>query len=58
MTIYRIWYCSCRGTPVELAAVESVEDEPTEPTCPRCGASQSSDPRHTISYRDRDNFED
>ncbi|MBE0577059.1 MAG: hypothetical protein IH613_14335 [Desulfuromonadales bacterium] len=58
MTIYRKWYCSCRGKPLELTAVETVEDEPVEPTCERCGASPSSDPRHTISYRDVDNPDD
>ncbi len=40
---------------MELTAVETVEDEPVEPACERCGASLSSDPRHTISYRDVDN---
>ena len=58
MTIYRKWYCNCRGKPVELAAVETAEDEPIEPACPRCGASPSSDPRHTISYRDENTWED
>lgn len=52
MTIYRKWYCSCRGTPLELAPLEIGEDEPLEPACPRCGASPSSDPKHTITYRD------
>jgi hypothetical protein len=58
MTIYRKWYCSCRGKPVELTTVETAEDEPVEPACERCGASPSSDPRHTISYRDENNWED
>ena len=52
MNTYRKWYCSCRGTPVELAPQEIGEDEPLEPVCQRCGASPSSDPRHTISFRD------
>jgi hypothetical protein len=58
MTVYRKWYCSCRGKPVELTALETAEDEPVEAACVRCGASPSSDPRHTISYRDEDNWED
>lgn len=58
MTIYRKWYCSCRGTPLELSTVETAEDEPVEPICQRCGASPSSDPRHTISYRDVDSLAD
>lgn len=58
MTIYRKWYCDCRGKPVELEAVESIEDEPMEPACRYCGATASSDPRKTISYRDIDASED
>ena len=58
MTVYRKWYCSCRGKPLELAPVENFEDEPLEPICQRCGASPSSDPRHTISYKDVENWDD
>ena len=58
MTVYRRWYCSCRGKPAELDIVESLEDEPVEPTCQLCGASSSSDPKHTISYRDVEAWED
>jgi hypothetical protein len=58
MTVYRKWYCSCRGKPAELAALETGEDEPVEPVCQRCGASPSSDPRHTNSYRDESTWED
>ena len=58
MTLYRKWYCSCRGKPLELNTVETFDDEPSEPTCQRCGASPSSDPRRTISYRDVQNWED
>ncbi|MDH3961621.1 MAG: hypothetical protein OET55_10180, partial [Desulfuromonadales bacterium] len=50
MTNYRKWYCSCRGKPLELSTVETLEDEPVEAICQRCGASPSSDPKHTISY--------
>ena len=58
MTMRRIWYCTCRGEPVELTVVEVGEDEPGEPTCSRCGASVSSDPKRTIIYRDVDDHED
>ena len=52
MVIERVWFCTCTGQPRELVPVETVEDEAGEPACPRCGASPSSDPRHTVSYRD------
>ncbi len=58
MTVYRKWYCNCRGAPEELESIESVEDEPTEAACRHCGATPSSDPRKTISYRDIDSSED
>ena len=58
MTIYRKWYCNCRGKPLELSTVENAEDEPVEPICERCGASPSSDPRHTISCQDMENWDD
>ena len=58
MTITRKWYCSCRGKLAELSTMEFFEDEPTEPTCQRCGASPSSDPRHTISFKDINNSQD
>jgi len=58
MAIIRKWYCSCRGTAVELSVVDPLDDEAGEPTCPRCGASASSDPRKTVSYRDVDDQED
>lgn len=58
MTVYRKWYCSCRGKPLELTALETGEDEPVEAVCERCGASPSSDPRHTISYRDVENWQE
>ena len=31
MTIYRKWYCNCRGKLLELSTVETAEDEPVEP---------------------------
>lgn len=58
MSVTRKWYCTCRGEPVELPYLESLEDEPVEPTCPRCGASPSSDPRHTITFKDREEWDD
>ena len=56
MPLRRKWYCSCRGKPIELTAVEMAEDEPVEPVCQRCGASPSSDPRHTITYTDEEKW--
>ena len=58
MSIYRKWYCSCRGKPLELNVVFSAEDEPVEPTCQRCGASPSSDPHHTLSFKDIESWND
>jgi uncharacterized protein CbrC (UPF0167 family) len=52
MIVERQWYCSCSGQARELVYVESAEDEAAEPACPRCGASPSSDPKRTISYKD------
>lgn len=58
MSIYRKWYCTCRGKPIELTVVDAGEDEPGEPSCQRCGASVSSDPKKTIIYRDVEEWED
>jgi hypothetical protein len=52
MIVERKWFCSCAGNPRELVIVESAEDESGEPACPRCGASPSSDPKRTLSFRD------
>jgi len=52
MIVERKWFCKCTGQPRELVFVETADDEAGEPTCPRCGASPSSDPKHTVSYRD------
>jgi len=54
MEILRIWYCSCSGKPLELENDAHLEEEEHEPVCPRCGASPSSDPKHSISFRDQD----
>jgi hypothetical protein len=35
-----------------------VEDEPLEPACRRCGATPSSDPKKTITFREVDTWED
>lgn len=61
--MYRKWFCTCTGKPVEITYEEPVEGEEDmglegEPTCYRCGASQSSDPKHTISFRDYEGWED
>lgn len=58
MTVYRTWYCNCRGKPEELESVETIEDEPAEPACRHCGATPSSDPRKTVVYRDLDSVKD
>ena len=54
MIVERKWFCTCSGQPWELVVVETSEDEAGEPTCPRCGASVSSDPKHTVSFRDEE----
>ena len=58
MTVYRKWFCTCRGKPLELNMDSPMEDEPAEPTCERCGATPSSDPKHTIIYKDAENWDD
>jgi hypothetical protein len=58
MTVYRKWYCTCTGQPVELTYRETCEDEPLEPICERCGATPSSDPKRTVIYRDVEGWED
>ncbi len=58
MSTYRKWYCTCTGKPEELEYQVDAEEEFAEPICRRCGASQSSDPRKTILYRDVEDWED
>ncbi|MDT8419279.1 MAG: hypothetical protein RQ754_02515 [Desulfuromonadales bacterium] len=58
MSVYRKWYCSCSGRPEELVYNDQFEDEAGEPECSRCGASPSSDPKHTISFRDQEEWDD
>jgi hypothetical protein len=52
MDVERKWFCNCTGKPRELVLVETAEDEAGELACSRCGASPSSDPKHTVSFRD------
>jgi hypothetical protein len=56
MVVERKWFCSCGGKLREMVIVETSEDEEGEPTCPHCGASVSSDPKHTVSFRDEEKF--
>lgn len=60
MSVYRKWYCSCSGKPLELEyqSVPVEEGEAGEPACRRCGATPSSDPRKTVSYEDVENWDD
>lgn len=58
MGVYRTWYCTCTGQPRELEFDAHLEEEASEPVCPKCGASPSSDPKHTISFRDQEDWED
>jgi len=57
MDIIRKWFCTCTGKPAELGFKETVE-ELGEPACDRCGATPSSDPKHTIIYKDEETDED
>lgn len=52
MIVERQWFCRCTGQARELVYLETAEDETAEPVCPRCGATPSSDPKHTVSFRD------
>lgn len=54
MIVERKWFCNCSGKERELVLVETTDDEAGEPACPRCGASPSSDPKRTVSYRDEE----
>lgn len=57
MEVYRIWYCTCTGKPQEVSYEEALDEEDRgEPVCRLCGASPSSDPRRTLSYRDVEDF--
>jgi len=50
--VERRYFCNCSGKPIELVPVEADEEGRLDLICERCGASPSSDPRHTIFYRD------
>ena len=58
MSVYRKWYCNCTGRPKEIIYDDQPEEEATEPVCAKCGASPSSDPKHTISYRDQEEWDE
>lgn len=61
MSVYRKWFCTCDGKPVELSyeeLLEGEEGENAEPFCTRCGATPSSDPKRTVIYRDVEDWED
>jgi hypothetical protein len=57
MDVFRKWFCTCTGTPVELSYVETEEEELEEPACELCGATPSSDPKHTVFFRDEKQWE-
>jgi hypothetical protein len=57
MGVLRKWYCSCTGMPRELEYDAHLE-EASDPVCPRCGASPSSDPKHSISFHDQEEWDD
>ena len=53
MDVNRKWFCSCSGKPLELIFEQPAEEEDIgEPACLRCGATPSSDPKHTITFKD------
>lgn len=58
MSVYRKWYCNCSGRPRELELDAHLEEETSDPVCAVCGASPSSDPKHTISFRDQEEWDD
>jgi hypothetical protein len=57
MDVYRKWFCTCTGKPIELGYIVAEEEERGEPACERCGATPSSDPKHTIIYEDEETDE-
>jgi len=58
MDVSRKWYCSCTGKKIELRFEPGLDDEDIgEPTCERCGATPSSDPKKTLSYKDVEDWE-
>lgn len=59
MSVYRRWFCACTGKPEELIYDQLPEEETLgEPICERCGASPSSDPKRTLSFRDEEEFKE
>lgn len=58
-TTRRKWFCACSGQPRGLNEEKLVdEEEGAEPFCPRCGATPSSDPKKTLTYRDQETWDD
>jgi hypothetical protein len=60
MEVFRKWLCVCTGKPIELIYDKPTieDDEVGEPSCLKCGATPSSDPRHTIIFRDEQQWEE
>ena len=59
MSVYRKWFCNCRGKLEELNYERVLDEEQGgEPFCEHCGATPSSDPKHTITYKDVEDYED
>lgn len=59
MSVYRKWFCSCTGKLFELTLEQPLEDEEQgEPSCRHCGATPSSDPKKTITFEDREDWDD
>ena len=58
MGVYRNWFCNCAGLPMELIYNDPGDEETGDPVCPQCGATPSADPKHTISFRDQEDWED
>lgn len=50
--VERRYFCNCTGKPIELIPVETEEEGTLDLICQHCGASPSSDPKHTISFKD------
>ena len=61
MSVYRKWFCNCTGKLLEMSYEELLdgeEGENAEPFCEACGAIPSSDPHHTVSYQDVEEWDE
>jgi hypothetical protein len=58
MSVYRKWFCTCTGKPLELNYEETLAEDGGEPICEHCGATPSSDPKKTVIYRDVEDWEE